>query len=75
MNNKRRQKIREITSKIDGLTDELEIIKEEEDDSRSNMPENLEFSVQYEKSETISETIEDAVSEIREALDAIENEL
>lgn len=75
MNNKRRQKIRDVVQKIEGLTSDLEHIKDEEDDTRANMPENLESSEQYEKSEQISDTIEDAITDIRDALNTISDNL
>lgn len=75
MNNKRRQKIRDVVSKMEGLTSDLEYIKDEEDESRANMPENLESSEQYEKSEQISDTIEDAITDIKDALNTISDSI
>ena len=53
------------------LLQELENIKDEEDDARENIPENLENSEMYEASENCSDTIEDAISDIEGAINSI----
>ena len=71
MNISRRKKtfgaITEIEKQLDVLID----IKNEEDYSRQNIPENLSETERYEKSEEISETISDAVSNIKDELQQI----
>lgn len=71
MNKKRREDIRKIISQIEYLIDGLENIKDEEDDARCNMPENLESSEQYTKSEEASDIIGDVVTEIRDTLNTL----
>ena len=44
MNKIRRKALQEIFDKLSALSDELESIKEEEDESRENMPESLQGS-------------------------------
>ena len=52
MNKIRRKALQEIFDKLSALSDELESIKEEEDESRENMPESLQGSERYEQSES-----------------------
>lgn len=68
MNKNRRQKIEELIKKILSLIDDLERIKEEEDDSRENMPENLENSDNYQKSEECSDAMEETIDDVRGSL-------
>lgn len=46
MNKERRKSLREIQSKLDRLGQDLETLKEEEEEYRDNMPENLQESDQ-----------------------------
>lgn len=72
MNNARRQRIKTILSQIMALTDTLDNIKDYEDDARGNMPENLENSENYIKSEEYSDAIADAISDIKSAVTTLE---
>ena len=44
MNKERRKSLREIQSKLERLGEDLEALKEEEEEYRDNMPENLQES-------------------------------
>ena len=44
MNKERRKSLREIQSKLERLGQDLEVLKEEEEEYRDNMPENLQES-------------------------------
>lgn len=61
MNKIRRKALQEIYDKLSDLREELEAIKDEEDESRENMPENLQGSERYEQSETASGNIDEAM--------------
>ncbi len=71
MNKCRRKSIKEITDKIKALMSQLEDIKDEEDEARENIPENLENSDVYKTSENCSDTIEDVISDIGGAINSI----
>lgn len=73
MNKIRRKALQEIFRKLSDLREELETIKDEEDESRENMPENLQGSERYEQSETASGNIDEAMEYLSSACDSIES--
>lgn len=73
MNKIRRKALQEIYDKLSDLREELEAIKDEEDESRENMPENLQGSERYEQSETASGNIDEAMEYLSSAFDSIES--
>lgn len=73
MNKIRRKALHEIYDKLSDLREELETIKDEEDESRENMPENLQGSERYEQSETASGNIDEAMEYLSSACDSIES--
>ena len=73
MNKIRRKALQEIYDKLSDLREELEAIKDEEDESRENMPENLQGSERYEQSETASGNIDEATEYLSSACDSIES--
>ena len=73
MNKIRRKALQEIYDKLSDLREELETIKDEEDESRGNMPENLQGSERYEQSETASGNIDEAMEYLSSACDSIES--
>lgn len=73
MNKIRRKALQEIYDKLSDLREELETIKDEEDESRENMPENLQGSERYERSETASGNIDEAMEYLSSACDSIES--
>lgn len=80
MNNVRRKEIKEVVeriykvqSMIDDIKNDLECIKDEEDDYRDNIPENLQESDRYYSSEEASENLEDAIDELDTILGEIED--
>lgn len=73
MNKVRRKALQDILDKISELQEELEAIKGEEDESRENMPENLQGSERYEQSETASSDMEEAIEYLSSACDSIES--
>jgi len=73
MNKLRRKSLQEIFDKLSDLREEIESIKDEEDESRENMPENLQGSERYEQSETASYNMDEAMEYISSACDSIES--
>lgn len=73
MNKKRREEIDKIISQLDKISDSIKDIIYDEDESRRNMPENLEYSSAYEASENASDEMNNAVDLIDEAKDCLEN--
>lgn len=73
MNKIRRKALQEIYDKLSDLREELETIKDEEDESRENMPENLQGSERYEQSETASGNIDETMEYLSSACDSIES--
>ena len=71
MNKIRRKALQEIYDKLSDLREELETIKDEEDESRENMPENLQGSERYEQSETASGNIDESMEYLSSACDSI----
>ena len=72
MNAKRRKEITTIAEQISVLKEKLELIKDEEDEIRGNMPENLQSSERYEASENASNSLESAFDLLGDALDELE---
>lgn len=72
MNKERRQKIREAIAGISNISSALENVKDDEDASRENIPENLQEGEQYEISENCSEVLEDAICELNEISKSLE---
>lgn len=73
MNKDRRKKIAETIDKLRQCSGNLYDIKNEEDDSRENIPENLQSSEFYCYSEECSDNIDEAISEIDSAISSLED--
>lgn len=71
MNKQRRGAIQDAISKLEDCKDLLSSVKDEEDEARENMPENLEGSEAYSFSEDCSDNIEEAISSVEEAIDTL----
>ena len=76
MNKIRRKQLQEIIDRIEDLKSDLEALKEEEEEYRDNMPENLQSSERYELADEACnnlnyafDDLEDAVSYIEEAIE------
>ncbi len=73
MNKLRRKALQEVFDKLSDLREQVETIMQEEDESRENMPENLQGSERYEQSETASYSIDEAIEYLSSACDSIES--
>ena len=68
MNNKRRQEIRKNIESLSVISNNIDIILDEESDCLDNMPENLEGSERYEAMENAVDSLSDAVDKIEEVI-------
>ena len=57
MNKERRKALSDIMEQLEELKSSVEEIQEDEDESRENMPENLQGTERYERSEEASENL------------------
>lgn len=73
MNKKRRKEIERIISTLQTCSSDLLSVTLEEDMSRSFIPENLQQSERYEKSEECSETLEEAKDNIDDAIQLLQD--
>ncbi len=73
MNKTRRKKIDDVKGKLNACISELEVIRDEEDQTRENIPENLQDGEAYCLSEECSDKIDDAISDIQGAVSNLEN--
>lgn len=72
MNKDRRKRIQEIITQLNTCSDNLSSIKDEEDFTRDNIPENLQGGEAYCVSEECSDKIDDALSDIQQAVGTLE---
>ncbi len=72
MNKERRKQIAVIVNRISSIVSDLEMVKDEEDDYRDNMPENLQGSIRYDDSEEASNAMQDAIDSLEEAVSSLE---
>ena len=61
MNKLRRKILQRIFDQLTDLREEIEAVKDKEDESRENMPENFQGSERYEQSETASSNMDEAM--------------
>ena len=72
MNKIRRKSLQEIIDQIDHLRDDLDALKEEEEEYRDNMPENLQGGERYEAAENAISNMEDAVTSLEEVISSLD---
>ena len=75
MNKKRKAQVQSVIKDIIVCADSLSSIREEEDDARDSIPENLEGSERYSYSEECSEAIDTAESSLRDIAQELEDSL
>lgn len=73
MNNKRRQKLQGAISFLNNASRIIDSVRNEEDDSMSNMPENLQETERFEKMENAVDAMDDALDDISSAISSIES--
>jgi len=72
LNDKRRNSIREVINLLNSVESKIDVIRDAEEDSLDNMPENLQFSDRYENMERAVDSLNDAlelVDQVKEKLD------
>lgn len=72
MNKERRKSLREIQSKLESLGQDLETLKEEEEEYRDNMPENLQESERYQRADEVCDLLQEALESMDNAYQQIE---
>ena len=71
MNKIRRKELVSIISVLESQKERIDLVAEEEQEARDNMPENLEGSERVEKMEDCISTLEEASSDIQDIIDKI----
>lgn len=69
MNKQRRERIQEVVDQISVLCQELEELRDEEQEYMDNMPENLQCSERYEMAEVAVDNLDSAIGSLEEAID------
>lgn len=73
MNNTRRKAIQNIMDKLEELMEEIEAIKDEEQDAYDNLPESLQNSERGEAMESAVYNLDDAAENVQLVIDALES--
>ena len=71
MNKYRRNQINEIIKTLTTSRDELEALKDEDQEAFDNYPENLQYSERGEMMQEAIDTMEEALSNVEEAIDTL----
>lgn len=71
MNKVRRTQIQRVSDSISNIIAEIETIRDEEDEARESMPENLVGSERYETSEIASDTLQDTIDLLEESVERL----
>lgn len=73
MNKERRRALNKLGQKIEALKNELEDIRDDEQDYYDNIPENLQLSTRATDSEEAIEQMEEAIEQLEEAIETIDS--
>ena len=71
MNKVRRTQIQRVSDSISNIIAEIETIRDEEDETRESMPENLVGSERYETREVASDTLQDTIDLLEESVERL----
>ena len=72
MNKLRRANLEKVMKSIEDVRWELECLKEEEEEYRDNIPENLKGSERYERADEACDSLDSAYSSLEEAIEYID---
>lgn len=72
MNKARRERIQRVADDLGSIVFKVEQIKDEEDEYRDNMPENLQTSEKYEHSEECSDKMDDVITSLNEQIEILQ---
>ena len=73
MNNERREKIKKAAGQLDDLKNELETLKDEEQEYYDNMPESLRGGEKGEAAQSAIDNLDSALSELDSAIQSVES--
>jgi molecular chaperone GrpE (heat shock protein) len=73
MNKIRRSALQKLQERVTEMREELEVLMEEEEEYRDNMPENLQGSEKYEIADTACDNLSSALDALEEAVSYIES--
>lgn len=73
MNNTRRKAIQNIMDKLEELMEEIEAIKDEEQEAYDNLPESLQNSERGEVMDSAIYNLDDAAENVQLVIDALES--
>lgn len=71
MNKPRRKQLEAIIDRIDAIVADLEWVRDDEEEYRDNIPENLQGSERYERADTAVYSLEDALDTLSMVIDSI----
>lgn len=71
MNAKRRKELEKVIALIEEAKNQLEALKEEEQEAFDNMPEGLQYSEKGERMEEVISYLDDAFSELESSIENI----
>lgn len=74
MNKDRRARIQDLVNRLECIKEELETIRDEEQDYYDNMPESIRGGMKGEKAEEDIENLEEAYAGIEQALDYLQED-
>lgn len=69
MNKSRRSRIDVIISQLEAIAEEIEVLKDEEEDAFYNLPDSLQYSEKGEAMEDSITNLDDAFTYINDAID------
>ena len=72
MNKARRTTLMKIQDIINTAMESLELLLEEEEEARDNIPESLQSSERYERADAACDAIQSAIDSLEEAIESIE---
>lgn len=72
MNNHRRKKIEKIIDEINAQIEDLEQVRDEEEESYENIPESLKYSERGEKMSEIIDIMDEVIGNISDHIDQLQ---
>ena len=73
MNRIRRKNLEDIIQKLEDIKTDLELLKDEEEEYRDNIPDNLQGSERYEKADVACDSLTLAFDSLEETVSYIED--
>lgn len=72
MNKTRRQKLHSLFDTVSEAKKQIEMLRDEEEEYKDNIPENLQNSARYDDAEAAVDALDSVIDSLDEALDSIE---